>query len=67
MKLLQGKSLQARRRIAGIATGCIAFILVLVMIYSYIHPPKITHDPAVGIITTYTTIIGHVQSLFRRK
>jgi hypothetical protein len=67
MRLLQGKSLQARRRIAIIATGCITFILILVMIYNYVYPPKITRDPVSGIVTIYTTIIDRVQMLFHRK
>lgn len=67
MAFLQGKSLQARRRIAVISTGCIAGVLLLLMIYLYVYPPKINRDPERGIVAGYTIIIEKVQSLFHRK
>ncbi len=67
MAFLEGKSLHARRRIAIIATGTIGIVLLLLMIYLYTRPQHAEHDPEIWIARGYTTIIGHVQSLFHRK
>jgi len=61
------KPLQARRRIAIIATGSIGALLIIIMLYTYAHPARHTRDPERGIATAYTTFLNKIQSLFHRK
>jgi hypothetical protein len=67
MKLLEGKSLYVRRRIAVIATGTIGILLILIMIWVYTHPHVPKHDPERGLHHFYTIFVAKVQSLFHRK
>ena len=67
MKLLQGKPLHIRKRIAATATGAIALILIVVMIYVDTRPQKAARDPESTIANTYTTFIIWVQSRFHSK
>jgi hypothetical protein len=66
-KFLQDKPLHVRRRIAIIATGVIALILIALMFYSYSHPQKVSHDPERRITYAYTMLLEKLQSLFHRK
>jgi len=52
---------------AVIATGSIAVVLMLVLIYSYTHQAPVRHDPERRITAIYTTILTKIQSLFHRK
>ncbi len=65
--MLQGKPVHVRRRMAVIATGSIAVVLMLVLIYSYTHQAPVRHDPERRITAIYTTILTKIQSLFHRK
>lgn len=67
MRFLQGKSLQERKRIALIATGSIAGILVLVMVYIYSRPTVPKRDPERAITSAYATLLEKIQSLFASK
>jgi hypothetical protein len=67
MKLMQGKPLHVRQRIAAIATGSVGLVLILVFIYAYMHPIRPKWDPEYTITSAYTTVLGKVQSLFHRK
>jgi len=64
---LQGKPIHIRKRIAVIATGSIALILVLLLIYVYTRPYRVERDPTTGIVSAYTTILEKVQMHFHRK
>jgi Zn-dependent protease len=65
--MLEGKPLQARKRMVVIGTGIVGIILILILIYTYAHPVPVKHDPEVHIATGYTTILTKIQSLFHRK
>ncbi len=67
MKFLQNKSVQERTRLAVIATGCIAVILVLIMIYTYIRPAPPKAGPEEAITSAYATLLEKIQSLFSSK
>jgi hypothetical protein len=61
------KPLQVRKRIATIVTGSFGIVLIMIMIIMYTHPHPPKHDPERGIVNDYTTFIGKIQSLFKRK
>lgn len=61
------KPLQTRKRIATIITGSIGLVLILIMILMYTHPHPPKRDAEKGIVSSYTTFIGKIQSLFVRK
>jgi hypothetical protein len=67
MNFLQGKPLHVRRRMAVIATGCVAGILVLILIFSYARPAAPKHDPELAITSAYATLLEKIQSLFSSK
>ncbi len=67
MAFLQGKPLHVRQRYAAIATGCVAGILILIMIYSYARPAAPKHDPELAITSAYATLLEKIQSLFSSK
>ncbi|MDB5255260.1 MAG: hypothetical protein JWL92_636 [Candidatus Nomurabacteria bacterium] len=67
MRFLQGKPLHVRTRIATIATGCIAGVLIIIMIYTYARPAAPKHDPEAAITSAYATLLEKIQSLFSSK
>jgi hypothetical protein len=67
MKFLQGKPIHVRRRTAVIATGTIAGILILTMIYTYSRPVQAKRDPEAAITSAYATLLEKIQSLFSSK
>lgn len=67
MAFLEGKPLHVRKRIAIIATGCVAAILIGVMIYIYTRPQHERNSPDEVIVSAYTTILGKIQSPFGSK
>jgi hypothetical protein len=50
-----------------IATGCIAIVLLLAMIYIYTLPQKPETGPEEAITGAYATLLEKIQSLFHRK
>ncbi|MEO5646061.1 MAG: hypothetical protein ABIO57_03280 [Candidatus Paceibacterota bacterium] len=67
IKYLQGKPLHVRKRYAVIATGIIAIILVLIMIYVYTRPQQVERGPEEAITSAYATLLTDTQSLFHSK
>jgi hypothetical protein len=65
--LLRDKPLHIRKRTAVIATGSIAIVLLVILIYVYVQPYRPHRDLATSIGNAYTTILLRLQSHFHAK